>query len=786
MQNKNEKVQLIQALDLIRKDCIEVFRDISTYETYSQLLKNISYDKTGFSEQTERIICGIIKYIRNHINQIEAEKADSIEKLNHQKKILKLLEKQHNELIEENDKNNEKLVEAQLETAELKKKNKTINRKYIDERAFNEDSDNLIENLREEIKNLEQENQRRVREKKNLQEEIKNLKDKIKKSNERFIQEHQRSAIPISLMNLSTIRELYGLKEKTKEIIKKYNKTRRILRTKAQRNNVSEQLQKIIENFQQIRESITPEIKEIYTEQLKEVKQAIEKSQFKLKIIDQTGGVNNSTIEYAVDSDDSESESDTEESDIEPIQTETDAHNNNASTPQNSPTNCTKMAKLFDEVNRRINDQIPIFTGLQGTVTITQFLEQCDYVLESLGTEETAKQIFYKGLRSRFRGTAYELINANKIETYTELKSVLKRSYDHQHSIPELEEMFITCSQMSNESILGYYTRISNILTQIQNALKIKFPADNKALLDSQEIKAVNIFKRGVYNLNLKQYLLIIKTSKLKEIWETATEYEELAQEVNIKTPVEMGNRRTEVPIRAEIRTVGEADISEKERVGESNIICYACGGKGHYAGECANTQKRVRNNIANNQNGYNGYNNRNTDQRQNNKRNVNNYEKNVQRSYQPTSPRQENQMRTRNKQTEKKCLYCKLQGHFTDDCFYIKNMRHCYKCRSTEHTGEECSSRNGGRNGYNQMKESIPYQQSHQVPVMYAQQPYYPYYAQQHMQQQQGLLNGFYQPVIQQPQTVQHPQTESQRPPAQPFVPATTHNSNGSGNGKV
>lgn len=204
----------------------------------------------------------------------------------------------------------------------------------------------------------------------------------------------------------------------------------------------------------------------------------------------------------------------------------------------------------FDIVNKRVIANVPIFNGGVGTNVrgeLKIFLDNCQFIIDSLQDTDDDRGFLLAGVKSRFRGDAYELVNKSNPTTYALLRTLLTDTYAPERTLAEVSRTLYACRQSTNETTRCYLRKLKNHLADIKALLVLKFPANNVALIAYQEQEAMDIFKRGIKNANLRQHLLLSEALTLNDLGIAAMVYEEAERklftgsgESNQSVPVNM------------------------------------------------------------------------------------------------------------------------------------------------------------------------------------------------------------------------------------------------------
>lgn len=313
----------------------------------------------------------------------------------------------------------------------------------------------------------------------------------------------------------------------------------------------------------------------------------------------------------------------------------------------------------FDMVNKRINANIPIFSGGSNETAKSElkvFLNQCDYIMNSLERNEANIAFFLQGLLGRFRGIAYDIVTKANPANYGALKKLLQDLYLPTKTMSEVNQALYSCKQKSNESTREFVVRINGHLEDAKTLLRAKFPEHNDSLIANIEAEAVNVFKRGTSNVGMKQHLLLNDAATLDILAAAAYTYEDTERQISAGFVYQAQAS----PVNAVYGN--NNNIREDQNKGYNQFNRYP------FNNDNRNLNNRGRN-FPNQQNSnptYNGYNNR-------NRQTQDNYGRNFQNN---------------NMRYQYKCGLCGNSGHTDQFCAL---GRKCPNCKTWDHSIKYC-----------------------------------------------------------------------------------------------
>lgn len=184
----------------------------------------------------------------------------------------------------------------------------------------------------------------------------------------------------------------------------------------------------------------------------------------------------------------------------------------------------------MEVINQLLYNTIPLFSG-ENTPTINEdvsLLITCSKLAyESLSNAEE-QALFLKLLPTRLRGRALELARGNNFTTLEQFIKFIKDNFADTKSYITLTNELRSVQQVPGESLLLYLNRVKRLLEQCKQKAKDHFSKDTSAIEQELEELAVNSYKVGIFNPNLKYFLLqetettlVSLTSKVRRLEET-------------------------------------------------------------------------------------------------------------------------------------------------------------------------------------------------------------------------------------------------------------------------
>lgn len=333
----------------------------------------------------------------------------------------------------------------------------------------------------------------------------------------------------------------------------------------------------------------------------------------------------------------------------------------------------------FDIINRRVIANVQMFEGGSGPHVEDQldaFLTNCDYVLQSLNGDEEI-QYFMGGLKTRFAKDAYQLINNANMQTYGELKILLKDTYKPEKTMAELNHAFYNCRQKPDEKTSNYFRRLQTILNEAKKIIRIRFPQHTEGLIQNQEIEAMNVFKRGTINPGLGQHLLLSPATTMAELELAAKTYEDAEKQV-ASGFFHMGSN-------AQALTVNQ--YNNNNNYGYTNRTAGHNNMQHNHPGQNYNSNGNYQ------RQGYHypSYPVQQQYNQQRDPRRNGNYSQNQNRSI----PIGNNRNSSNNQPS---CYLCGNTGHFQSNCALANKM--CSRCKAWDHTLNFCPQNFNNNNG--------------------------------------------------------------------------------------
>ncbi|GJQ70847.1 hypothetical protein Trydic_g770 [Trypoxylus dichotomus] len=148
-------------------------------------------------------------------------------------------------------------------------------------------------------------------------------------------------------------------------------------------------------------------------------------------------------------------------------------------------------------------DIIPIYEGR--SKNLSYFLQQCEkfinsYRIESAGPTSTHNKLLCEISSSKIRGTARDVLVVANCTNWSQVREILLNHFGDQRNETLLENDFITCFQLANETYHQYYERIKSKLQQLLAHVKLREVDANIRIYKTNmyELRALNTYQAGL------------------------------------------------------------------------------------------------------------------------------------------------------------------------------------------------------------------------------------------------------------------------------------------------
>lgn len=518
--NKLENKILDEVFDSITKELVSLLNEVATKEDISAIQQLLLCAEDPKHVITEQLVSEATKYLISKFAKFKNQVTDKELEINCLKTRLATTERHITELLADS-------LELQdtLETTENSRS--TLAWENTKFGIFNKKIKEQLEILERQVANLEEEKSKFENHENQQSNPLQLLK----------IEEIQTSSKICScragtLMSVKINDQLNKLQEQADDIRVSYRKTGLNLRDITLLNEKREELRELLVAYNTLKPDITPENQVAQLKVENEIKKTLDYFEEKEKEL-QKKSEPNSKEEQSTNSKVAASAS--------TIQTRSKQEllaSQRIVTPvrqQDQSELISTMANRFDIVNKRVIANIPKFEGGQGAHVEDQldsFITNCDYVLESLDNNDEDRRIFFAGLKNRFEKDAYHLVVNANVTTYEQLKAMLNATYKPKKTMAEVNQAFYNCRQQSGERTSNYFRRLQTHLNDCKKLHRAKFPENNDALINNQELEAINIFKRGATNAGLRQHLILNGATTLAELEIAARAYEDAEKQI--------------------------------------------------------------------------------------------------------------------------------------------------------------------------------------------------------------------------------------------------------------
>lgn len=313
---------------------------------------------------------------------------------------------------------------------------------------------------------------------------------------------------------------------------------------------------------------------------------------------------------------------------------------------QEAQANHLIMAVSVTDMLKLVNQTIPEYSGCTGPNSqqeLGRFLDCADLLYDVYREHEANRRQFMALLKMKFRGDAYDLVNRSTFENYEALKKLLFKTYLPSRNLVELSGELQRSVQRTGETTKEFVRRLRGLLNDWNEQMRRCYEEVNKqtVLYEEKEKEIVLVFKKGLSNMKLREYLMMNNKDTLNEIEEVALKFEETSR---LYTSAETYPSTANQPCRA-IEQMGlqqyqESPVQQPRR----------------------ETEPHSSWNVPRGGPAYNQYGPGDTYNRGNSPRTL-------------------------------KCAYCGVPGHTKSRCRKLQNIGYCRKCQKEGHWLVDCTS---------------------------------------------------------------------------------------------
>lgn len=354
-----------------------------------------------------------------------------------------------------------------------------------------------------------------------------------------------------------------------------------------------------------------------------------------------------------------------------------DSINTLPTTDINSKSN--KMVLVsFSDMLKIVNGTVPEYSGCSGPNSqqeLGRFIDCCEMLHNSYRDEPENQAQLLLLLKMKFKADAYDLVNRATFNSFDDLKKLLFKTYLPSRSLVEISEELQRCTQRTVETTKEFMRRIRGILNDWSEQMR-RFhteAATQRILYTEKEKEVVLIFKKGLSNAKLRDYLMMNREEKLDAIEDAALRFEETARLYTSKEPQPSTSGEF-------CRTIEYTEPENKRVVTPQT----------HY--NQVPTSQNYYNQVPTTQNHYNqapppDYNQQPAPF--------------IQHRWNQAQPNlQEGAYGRRNI----KCNYCSLPGHYRSQCRKLEANGYCRNCRKEGHWRSNCPEGESQESWQNQL----------------------------------------------------------------------------------
>lgn len=193
-----------------------------------------------------------------------------------------------------------------------------------------------------------------------------------------------------------------------------------------------------------------------------------------------------------------------------------------------------KMESGYERLAKLVSKMVPVFSGNRDSNLanrVAEFLSACNLVKKCIKTEEEG--IFIAVLSSRLTGEAFEIFrNDPNIKTLADVEKLFKTTYLAVRTLDSVMFEIKQIKQSIGETIRSFHVRLSGLASMAREIIRAQYSAEQSTALLAETNRTVTmVFKVGLINITLRQFMLANPESDLNKVVEEAVKLEQVLQQ---------------------------------------------------------------------------------------------------------------------------------------------------------------------------------------------------------------------------------------------------------------
>lgn len=203
-------------------------------------------------------------------------------------------------------------------------------------------------------------------------------------------------------------------------------------------------------------------------------------------------------------------------------------------TPETRGKDPKNKMEAYERISKLVMRMVPVFSGHRDgflASRVAEFLSGCDLVKKCIKPEEEA--VFIAVLSTRLTGEAFQLYrNELNIKTLSDVEKLFKTTYLAVRTLDNVMFEIKQVKQSIGETIRSFHVRLCGLASIAREIIQAQYPLDQSTALLAETNRTVTmVFKVGLNNITLRQFILANPEIDLNKVVEEAVKLEQVLKQ---------------------------------------------------------------------------------------------------------------------------------------------------------------------------------------------------------------------------------------------------------------